>query len=184
MSRRHEGFVAQRRVPVRVDRDRTNPGISAIIRSVGWHDSEIERALRPLIERYGRWPTIVELDESELLPLYRYLSSRGELARWRAHFGVVAPSRGRSPTWTEQAVEAALRELIAELGQWPTYAQLQVKGLGGLSQAIERYGGRERWARHFDVDSRARSGNRVDDDEYSWERGEPSANEIRDISKE
>jgi hypothetical protein len=80
--------------------------------------------------------------------------------------------------WDDEAIERELGWLIAQVGQYPTAAQAQVRGLGSLHAAVVRSGRAAEWARRFGVDPPAtRKAPRTDD----WERGEPTRRELREL---
>ena len=48
--------------------------------------------------------------------------------------------RGRPTLWTDERIEAKLREVIEEIGDVPAMAELRRRGLGGMAKAIGRKG--------------------------------------------
>jgi hypothetical protein len=47
--------------------------------------------------------------------------------------------------WTEETIEATLREIVAETGTFPSRAELTKRGLGGAWTAMGRLGGVDHW---------------------------------------
>lgn len=48
--------------------------------------------------------------------------------------------RGRPTLWTDERIEEKLREVIEEVGDVPSMAELRERGLGGMAKAIGRKG--------------------------------------------
>jgi hypothetical protein len=51
--------------------------------------------------------------------------------------------------WTTETIQAALDPLVAELGRFPTRAELAARGLSGLPSAMQRHGGLAEWKARF-----------------------------------
>lgn len=56
---------------------------------------------------------------------------------------------GSKPRWSDEQLEAELRELITELGHWPSQAELRACGRLDLLGAMRRRGGVARWAKRL-----------------------------------
>lgn len=67
-------------------------------------------------------------------------------------FMLAAPGTGtggRPRSWSDDRVRNELGKVIAELGRWPTYRDFQRARLLSLYAAMQRSGGRARWATEF-----------------------------------
>ena len=60
---------------------------------------------------------------------------------------------GRPRTWSDERIEAELRELVALHGRFPTIAQFDDAGQMKLYHAIGRNGGTKEWAKRVGPDS-------------------------------
>jgi hypothetical protein len=117
-----------------------------------WDDERIEEAVRPLVERLGRWPTRSEFRaaglSSALTAMY-HRSDYGGIEGWRRHFGVPAPGPPRpmpDPTvWTDERIERELRDFCAGRTTWPGARAFEEAGLGRLYRVASLRGGVARW---------------------------------------
>ena len=60
---------------------------------------------------------------------------------------------GRPRTWTDERIEAELRQLVANHARFPTIAEFEEAGQMRLYHAIGRNGGTKEWARRLGLDS-------------------------------
>lgn len=70
----------------------------------------------------------------------------GSAARYRFSAVPFGETRGRPRSWTDERIEAELREFCAERPDWPTVAEFKSGGKSSLYSAILRNGGSEYWA--------------------------------------
>jgi hypothetical protein len=118
-----------------------------------WDDEEqIERRLRPPIERLGRWPTRPEARRESVWSLIAALYHYGIVREWQDRLGARPKDRNppRDPrVWTDDAIEARLAEFCAERGGWPPARTFRDAGLWGLYSAASRHGGIPGWRRRL-----------------------------------
>lgn len=61
----------------------------------------------------------------------------GGTQRWAEHFGMpISNFQGPHRTWTDERIEAALRELIASRNEWPRRRDFSAAGLDGCNAAL------------------------------------------------
>jgi hypothetical protein len=82
----------------------------------------LERAIRPLVEQVGRWPTTAEFRRASLGSALTAVYSHEGVLWWQQRLGVdSSPRRGPVPDrriWTDEEIERELRAYCGELGVW------------------------------------------------------------------
>jgi hypothetical protein len=112
-----------------------------------WDERRIERAVRPLVRRLGRWPTPAEFERAGLSSALSAMYRRGGIVRWQKRLGVKPARRpARQPRiWTDERIEAELREFCAGRTRWPTWHEFLDAGNRRLYGAASLHGGVEHW---------------------------------------
>jgi hypothetical protein len=62
-----------------------------------WTDREVERAVRPLVKRLGRWPTRSEFREAGLSSALTAMYRGGDITSWRERLGAPASAIRQRP---------------------------------------------------------------------------------------
>jgi site-specific DNA recombinase len=124
-----------------------------------WNQKRLRAALTPFLRRLDHWPLQSEFDAAGLSALRKAVHSHGGAKYWAAEFGLPRHDRrqGASPYWTEEQVEAELRELTAGATTYPTPATFTQAGLRGLYTVIDKKWGHNFWALRLGL-PRARPG--------------------------
>lgn len=113
-----------------------------------WSEEAIETALRQMIGKYGRWPTVKELRVEGLYGLYCAVSkSRPGREGWAKRLGVEPAYRH----WTDKRIEKELRSLIDGGDSWPRSKNFQEAGLNGLYQKLLKEALLDIWAERLGV---------------------------------
>ena len=86
----------------------------------------------------------------------RVITGRGDGPAARYYFPAAQPeeTRGRTRKWTDEQIEADLRELCAGRTAWPPVAEFKEGGPPPLYQAVVRNGGADEWARRLGLTRR------------------------------
>jgi hypothetical protein len=85
----------------------------------------------------------------------------GGMELWADRFAVpLSNFRGPHPTWTDDHIEAAVRELIGARTVWPRRREFSAAGLDGCYAAIWRGAGAQAWAQRLGVTLPAERGGR------------------------
>jgi hypothetical protein len=119
-----------------------------------WTDERIEEELRRLIGPDGRWPSTAEFRRAGKTTLQAAVYAHGGPDYWGARVGAGPPARrntNRPVLWDEQRIGRELREVWAEHGGWPRFAEFEAMGKGKLYRAASRNGGVEHWKRKMGV---------------------------------
>ena len=119
-----------------------------------WDDARIEAELRRFLGDRDDWPTKAEFEQAGLDSLrsaiYRH---GGGTRRWARRLGVHGPrhagSLPRGRFWTDERIEAELREFTADAQSWPGARAFARAGLAQLYAAASLYGGIPRWRRRL-----------------------------------
>ncbi|MGD9734934.1 MAG: Fic family protein [Solirubrobacterales bacterium] len=77
---------------------------------------------------------------------------RGSAARYRLRASLGEERRGRKRSWTDERIEAGLRELIGEDGRWPSVEDFRGAGALSLYEAMRRNGGSRVWAERLGLE--------------------------------
>ena len=119
-----------------------------------WTDDRIEAELRGLIGSGDRWPEVSEFRGAGRTALLAAIYAHGGPDHWSIRLGVMRPegrNRNRPILWGEQRIARELREVCAEYGGWPRFAEFEAMGKGDLYRAASRNGGVERWKRELGI---------------------------------
>lgn len=121
-----------------------------------WTEDRLEAELRAFIGEGSHWPSASEFKHAGRMDLYAAVKRSGGHAAWAERFGlprapVVAPPEkrarhGGTRKWTDERLEAALREFIGERPYFPTAEEFERAGRHDLRNAVKKYGGTVRWA--------------------------------------
>lgn len=110
-----------------------------------WDDeTNIERELRELIQKYGKFPSFGTMVRDGESALCNAVSKGRKISYWRAKLSQVLPQKPAG-YWTEETVERALREWVAEHGSYPTDTDLARTDHNDLRAAIRKHGGYVLW---------------------------------------
>jgi hypothetical protein len=122
-----------------------------------WTDEAIVAALDEMLAGRDAWPTWREMKEAGYLGLAHVLNDTGTRAQWADRYGVHRQSLPPPPyRWTDEAIAAALDEMLAGRGDWPTWREMRAAGHSGLMQHLNRKGTRAAWARKYGVHPQSR----------------------------
>jgi hypothetical protein len=101
------------------------------------------------------WPSRQEFEAAGLNLLREAVNRVGGVEAWAAKFGLPRPnnSAGSTRIWDDRRLERAVGPLVKRLGRWPTKREFHDAGLGSAQVAMYRYGGVERWRKHFGITS-------------------------------
>jgi DNA invertase Pin-like site-specific DNA recombinase len=117
-----------------------------------WTEGRVRDQLAEFLADREQWPTMAEFEACGKMGLRRALVRFGGMHRWAEHFGLpIANFQGPHRTWTEERIEAALRELIGEGEQWPRRREFSAAGLDGCYAALWRGAGVQAWAGRMGV---------------------------------
>ncbi len=122
-----------------------------------WDDRRVERSVRPLVKRLGRWPTQSEFRDAGLASALTAMYRRGGITHWRGRLGVLPPTTaGRSVhgrrTWSEEVIERELRAFCAGRARWPTWHEFVAADKRRLYRAASLYGGVDLWRERLGLD--------------------------------
>jgi len=119
-----------------------------------WDDRRIERSVRPLVKRLGRWPTPAEFEHAGLSSALSAMYRRGGIGRWRERLGAPPPPRpSQAPrVWSEARIESELRAFCAGRPRWPTWHEFLDAGKRRLYAAASLHGGVEHWRRRLGLE--------------------------------
>lgn len=116
------------------------------------------RGVEPCAERLflgarADWPAHEEFVADGRKGLYHAILKHGGTRAWAARMGVqwVDHAHRRVRAWTDEGVREELARFLADRDHWPTEREFRAAGLGGLSRALQRLGGTERWQREFSL---------------------------------
>ena len=122
-------------------------GVRVPDKSVRWSPEIVACALEPFLKGREQWPLKVDFDAAGLSALYYAARYYGGLTSWAKMFDLESPRT----SWTQGRIERALTDLMDERGAFPTRAELQATGLGGLYKALCQHGGIGYWKRKMGV---------------------------------
>lgn len=113
-----------------------------------WNRERLRAALTPFLRRLDHWPLQSEFDAAGLSAIRKAVHSHGGARYWAAEFGLPRHDRrqGASPYWTEERVEAELRERASGATTYPTPTAFTQAGLRGLYTVIGKKWGHNYWA--------------------------------------
>jgi hypothetical protein len=117
-----------------------------------WTEERIEAGLRQLIDGEGRWPEVPEFRRAGKTALLAAIYAHGGPDYWGSRLGArrpERPNRNRPVVWDEQRIGRELREVCAEHGGWPRFAEFESMGRGALYRAASRNGGVALWKREL-----------------------------------
>jgi hypothetical protein len=127
-----------------------------------WTYARIKSELVEFVDGRPDWPALSEFEAAGLSKLYRAICTSGARRRLAAELGLWLPP-GRvyaSRQWDDEAVRAALDDLLAGRTTWPSQREFYDAGLSGLYGHLYRTGSRTSWARRYGVRIRPRRGSR------------------------
>lgn len=121
------------------------------VRGRAWTEERIRRELDRLLPGLEEWPPYA-LFRHRAKSLHAELCRRGGTARWAKEYGL--PMRAQYSTrWSQAAIRDTLRQTLrgSNIAVFPTMDWLRTYGPPGLANAVQRTGGRRRWATEFGV---------------------------------
>jgi hypothetical protein len=123
-----------------------------------WSEERVRTSLKRFLAGKPQWPTQREFREAGCGKLRVAVNEHGGAERWAREFELPwPPPRQSQRHWTDQRIEAALRELVASRTTWPTRQECQDSGHDRLYAAAEKYRGHDYWAAHFGLPRKRRS---------------------------
>jgi hypothetical protein len=122
-----------------------------------WNEREVERAVRPLVQRLGRWPTRSEFREAGLSSALTAMYRGAGIASWRERLGAPASAIPQRPVperriWSEEVIERELRAFCAGRACWPTWHEFVGAGKRRLYSAASLHGGIDLWRERLGLD--------------------------------
>lgn len=122
-----------------------------------WNRERLRAALTPFLRRLDHWPLQSEFDAAGPSALRKAVHCHGGASYWAAEFDLPRRDRrqGAAPYWTEERVEAELRQLAARSSTYPTPTTFAAAGLRGLYTVIDKRWGHNYWAQRLGL-TRAR----------------------------
>lgn len=122
-------------------------------RGLPWDEESIREALSSFLRGRTAWPTYDEFIAAGLKGLRDVLPRFGGSEHWAREMGLKdgpLPSGGVL-RWTDDAIRAALSQLLDGRSTWPTNGEFRRAGLGGLYEKLSCEGLVERWANEFGI---------------------------------
>jgi hypothetical protein len=119
----------------------------------GWSEERVRTELGAFLRDTDHWPTSREFAAAGHQQLRHAIVRFGGQERWAAEFGIAVPPAQR-PTramWTEERIEATLRNFLAGRSYWPPRKEFTEAGLLSLCRSIGAGPERHRWARRLGV---------------------------------
>jgi hypothetical protein len=120
-----------------------------------WTPERVNTELEAFLAGREAWPSRREFDAAGLNLLREAVNRLGGVEAWAAKFGLPRPnnSAGSTRIWDERRLQRAVGPLVKGLGRWPTKREFRDAGLESAQAAMYRYGGVERWRKHFSIAS-------------------------------
>lgn len=118
---------------------------------VSWTDERIRAALEPLLADRATFPTITELTAQGHARLAHAITAHGGFAHWAAESGLPRSRRdcGSRRYWTDERIEAALRDLSQDHDTYPLQREFRERKLAGMYVTIWQTRGHQWWADHL-----------------------------------
>ena len=106
-------------------------------------DEDILPTLLALVDEHGltRFPTLAWLTANGPYGLAQAVRRTGGGVRWARELELKA----QRVRWTDELIEAALRDVVSELGHWPTKAEARAAGVTGVMHAVYAGHGSRWW---------------------------------------
>jgi len=105
-----------------------------------WTWERLKERLKPLCEKFGRFPTAKDLRDSGNLTLSNFIQKFGGYRKVCKRMGY-KPNRMPNGYWTEKRMERALKRLNDKYGHFPTPKEFRKEKKTSLSRAIAKKGG-------------------------------------------
>lgn len=117
-----------------------------------WSEERVRRELTEFLRGRTSWPRIKDFRAAGRARLRAAVGLLGGGERWADKFGLPVARKQRAyAVWTDDRIEASLRQLIAGRNRWPTRSDFIAGGNPGLYGVIQKRGQREDWARKLGV---------------------------------
>jgi DNA invertase Pin-like site-specific DNA recombinase len=128
-----------------------------------WTRERIRATLDLYLKDKAAWPTPEEFRADGFGQLRDAITRDGGIDTWLAEFGLPAPHHLRGPRvwWTDERLEAELRNFAAGREVFPTVREFRRAGRTGLLGALRRHGGGELWASRLGLPRRERYSGRI-----------------------
>ena len=130
------------------------PGVRLRREAPDLTESELRARLEPFLRGRERWPPFREFQAAGLAWLYDQVQRHGgrthvaELVGLPFHAGPNQTIAG----WSEERIREELRIYLAAQSTWPGRKQFLADGREGLRNAVNWFGGPDRWARELQVE--------------------------------
>jgi hypothetical protein len=132
-------------------------GVAYVERSPGyapiWTEDRIEADLSRFLEGRRVWPSRVEFERAGFKTLRDAIGRTGGPPRWAAEFGLPRRDerRGSRRVWTDERIEAELRDLVSDTEHWPSTRVFRDAGKEPLLAAVCAHGGAQKWSRRLEL---------------------------------
>jgi hypothetical protein len=117
-----------------------------------WTEEAIETAVTELCEGLDRFPGAREFREAGLQGLWSKLIQEKALDEWAEKMGL--ERRAKAAEWTDESIEAALRELCEGKEMFPSVREFKAAGVYGLYHTMMRKGELAKWAEKMGLERR------------------------------
>lgn len=118
-----------------------------------WTEADIREALAAFLGQRTTWPTYREFTAAGARGLRDAIARVGGAEYWAVEMGLVDTPRpqGGVVKWTDEAIAAALSEMLAGRDRWPTRTEFADAGLRGLAEVLRARGDAPHWASRLGV---------------------------------
>ncbi len=120
-----------------------------------WSYLRLKEELTAFTRDRRDWPAVADFEAAGRMTLYHAIMRSGSRAQLAADLGLQLPAglaRIRSPArWTDEAIEAALDQLLEGRTSWPSWTDFREAGLTHLYAVLLQPGAREWWARQYGI---------------------------------
>lgn len=122
-------------------------------RGRAWTEADIREALAAFLGERTTWPTYREFTAAGARGLRDAVARIGGAEYWAQEMGLVDTPRPRGGVvrWTDEAIAAALGEMLAGRDRWPTRTEFADAGLRGLAEVLRARGDAPHWAARLGV---------------------------------
>jgi DNA invertase Pin-like site-specific DNA recombinase len=117
-----------------------------------WTEDRVRNELAEFLADREIWPKQDEFAACGKKQLHIALRRFGGMELWAQRFGLPTSTfKGPHRTWTDERIEAALRELIGDSTPWPRRREFKAAGLDGCYGAIWKHAGVAAWIERMHV---------------------------------
>jgi DNA invertase Pin-like site-specific DNA recombinase len=121
-----------------------HPGSTRLSRPRAWNPTRIEAELLDWRGTQDEWPSYVEFLLGGRARLHEQILGYGGTQYWARRLSWSRPPR--ATVWNPELIRGGLRPILTGRAEWPSAAEFESLGLGGLRRAVIRHGGITHWA--------------------------------------